>query len=79
MRDASSISPGTPSENCFMRKTPKGQPTVGKITAKSVLYSFKKDISLINGIRITCFGSAIAQTIKVNKRVLPLKRFFASA
>ena len=34
MRAASSISPGTLSQNCFIRNTPKGQPTVGKMTAQ---------------------------------------------
>ena len=79
IREASSISPGTPSENCFIRKTPKGHPTVGKITARIVLYNFKKDICRIKGIKITCFGSAMAQTIRVKRSVLPLKRFFARA
>ena len=37
-RAASSISPGTPSENCFMRKTPNGQPTVGMMIAQMLSY-----------------------------------------
>ena len=37
MRAASSISVGMPSLNCFIRKTPKGQPTMGKMTAQMVL------------------------------------------
>ena len=32
MRAASSISPGMFSENCFIRNTPKGQPTVGTVS-----------------------------------------------
>ena len=37
MRAASSISVGMPSLNCFIRNTPNGQPTMGKITAQMVL------------------------------------------
>ena len=37
MRAASSISPGMPSLNCFIRNTPNGQPTMGKMTAQIVL------------------------------------------
>ncbi|CUO30019.1 Uncharacterised protein [Flavonifractor plautii] len=35
-RAASRISLGIVSENCFIRKTPKGQPTVGRMTAHKV-------------------------------------------
>ncbi len=76
---ASNISPGTPSENCFIRNTPKGHPTVGKITAQIVLYRDKDDISRSRGIKITCLGRAIAHTISVNSTVRPLNRFLASA
>lgn len=37
IRAASSISVGMPSLNCFIKKTPKGQPTMGKMTAQMVL------------------------------------------
>ena len=33
----------------------------------------------MSGMRMTCFGSAIAQTMSVNINVRPTKRFFASA
>ena len=56
-----------------------GHPTVGKITAHIVLYKDKDDISRSNGIRITCLGSAIAQTIRVKSIARPRKRFLASA
>ena len=79
MRAASSISFGMFSENCFIRNTPKGQPTVGKITAHRVLCRFSHAISLSSGIMMTCLGSAMAQTnrLKINPR--PAKRFLASA
>ena len=76
---ASIISVGIPSANCLIRKIPNGHPTIGKITAQMVLYSFSADISRNNGIKITCFGSAMAHTIKVNTTERPMKRFFASA
>ena len=76
---ASSISEGTPSENCFIRNTPNGHPTIGKITAQIVLYKFRLDISRSNGIKITCFGNAIAHTINVKSNCRPTNLFFASA
>ena len=76
---ASIISPGIPSANCLIRNTPNGHPTVGKITAQIVLYIFSEDISRNNGIRITCFGRAIAHTISENRIVRPINLFFASA
>ncbi len=79
IRAASSISCGTVSENCRIRNTPNGQPTVGKITAQIVLYSFRFDISRIRGIVITCLGSAIAATINANRMVCPANLFFARA
>ena len=45
MRQASTISVGMPSANCFKRNTPKGQPTMGKITARMVSYRPRADIS----------------------------------
>ena len=36
IRAASSISVGMVSENCFIKKMPNGQPTVGRITAHNV-------------------------------------------
>ena len=79
MRAASSISVGMPSLNCFIRNTPNGQPTMGKMTAQMVLYRFSALISRSRGIRMTCFGSAMAQTIRVKRMLRPTKRFFASA
>ena len=79
IRAASSISPGILSENCFIRNTPKGQPTVGKITAQMLSYSPSALISRISGIRMTCFGSAMAATMRLKIRYLPMKRFFARA
>ena len=79
MRAASSISVGMPSLNCFIRNTPKGQPTMGKMTAQMVLYRFKELISRSRGIRMTCLGRAIAHTMRVNSSLRPTKRFFASA
>ena len=67
MDAASIISEGTPSENCFIRNTPKGQPTMGNTTAQMVLYRSKLDISRSRGTKITCFGKAIAHTIMVNR------------
>ena len=79
MRAASSISLGMFSENCFIRNTPKGQPTVGKMTAHRVLCRFSHAISLSRGIMMTCLGSAMAQTnmVKINPR--PANCFLASA
>jgi|GEM_PF-4842758 len=51
----------------------------GKTTAQIVLYKFRADICLINGISITCLGNAIAQTISVNNNIRPLNLFLASA
>ena len=79
MRAASSISPGIPSLNCFIRKMPNGQPTIGKMTAQIVLYSCRLLISRSRGIRMTCLGRAMAQTISVNSTPRPMKRFLASA
>ena len=79
MRAASSISVGMPSLNCFIRNTPNGQPTMGKMTAQMVLYRFSALISRSRGIRMTCLGSAIAQTMRVNSSLRPTKRFLASA
>ena len=77
IRQASTISVGILSENCFSRNTPKGQPTMGIMTAQMVLYSFSADISRSSGIRITCLGSAMAQTTRLNRIPRPQKRFFA--
>ena len=79
MRAASSISPGTLSQNCFIRNTPNGQPTVGKMTAHSLSYSFSVDISFSRGIRMTCLGSAMAQMMRENSNARPMKRFLARA
>ena len=79
MRAASSISVGMPSLNCFIKKTPNGQPTMGKMTAQMVLYRFRELISRSRGIRMTCLGSAMAQTMRVNSTLRPTKRFLASA
>ena len=79
MRVASRISPGMLSENCFIRNTPKGQPTVGKITAHRLSYRRRADISFSRGIRMTCLGRAMAQTMRENRMARPLKRFFARA
>ena len=79
MRAASSISPGMFSENCFIRNTPKGQPTVGKMTAHRVLCRFRNAISLSSGINITCLGSAMAHTNTLKSTTRPVKRFLASA
>ena len=79
MRAASRISPGMPSENCFMRKTPKGQPTVGKITAQMLSHSPMAEISLMRGMRITCLGRAMAQTMREKRSARPGNRFFARA
>ena len=68
-----------PSLNCFIKKTPNGQPTIGKITAQMVLYSCRLLISRSRGIRMTCLGRAMAQTIKVNRTLRPTKRFLARA
>ena len=78
MRQASTISVGMPSANCFRRNTPKGQPTMGKMTAQMVSYSFREDISRSRGIRMTCLGRAMAQTIRLKMMPRPQKRFFAS-
>lgn len=43
-----------------------------------VLYIYKEDISLNNGIKIACFGISIAQTTRLNTTERPIKRFFAS-
>ena len=76
---ASSSSLGMFSENCFIRNTPNGQPTVGRMTAQSVLCRFRNAISLSSGMRMTCLGSAIAHT-KIEKiSARPVKRFLASA
>ena len=77
MRQASTISVGMPSANCFSRNTPKGQPTMGKITAQMVSYRFREDISRTRGIRMTCLGRAMAQTTREKIIVLPQKRFLA--
>ena len=77
MRQASVISVGMPSANCFSRNTPKGQPTMGKITAQMVSYSFSADISRSSGIRMTCLGRAMAHTMRLNRIPRPQKRFFA--
>ena len=78
-RAASRISPGMPSENCFIKNTPKGQPTVGKMTAHRVSYRFSADISFSRGIRMTCLGRAMAHTIRENRMARPMNRFFARA
>ncbi len=79
MRQASVISVGMPSANCFSRNTPKGQPTMGKITAQMVSYRPRLDISRSRGIRITCLGRAMAQTTREKTTPRPMKRFFARA
>ena len=79
MRAASRISPGMLSENCFIKNTPKGQPTVGKITAQRLSYRRRADISFSRGIRMTCLGRAMAQTMRENRSARPLKRFLARA
>ena len=80
---ASSRELGIFSENCFIRNTPKGHPTTGKITAnmepQTLFNSPRLDISVIRGIRITCFGRAIAHTNRPKIRPFPQKRFFARA
>ena len=79
MRVASRISPGMLSENCFIRNTPKGQPTVGKITAQRLSYSFRADISLSRGMRMTCLGRAMAHTMREKMIARPANRFLARA
>ena len=83
MRAASSKEEGMPSENCFMRNTPKGQPTTGKTTAKMepqvVSTRWRMDISRSSGMRMTCLGSAMAHTNREKMKPRPQKRFFASA
>ena len=83
IRQASRREVGIFSENCFIMNTPNGHPTTGKITANMEPHTdFKNpmaDICLIKGIRITCFGSAMAHTNRPKIRLLPQKRFFASA
>ena len=79
MRAASSRDSGMVSENCFIRNTPKGQPTVGRMTAQRVLWSFKNAISLSRGIRMTCLGRAMAHTKMENTSPRPTNFFFASA
>ena len=71
MRQASTISVGMPSANCLIRNTPKGQPTIGTITAQMVSYRPREDISRSSGIRITCLGSAMAHTIRLNRMPRP--------
>ena len=44
---------------------------MGKMTAQMVSYIFRADISRSRGIRMTCLGRAMAQTIKLNKMVRP--------
>ena len=51
---------------------------MGKITAQIVSYIFREDISRSRGIRITCLGSAMAQTIRLKTMPRPQNRFFAS-
>ena len=83
MRAASRREEGIPSENCFIKNTPKGQPTTGKMTAKMepqvVSIRCSRDISRSRGIRMTCLGSAMAHTNRENTNPLPQNRFFASA
>ena len=79
MRAASRISPGMPSANCFIRNTPKGQPTTGKITDQRVLVRCRPSISRSRGMRITCLGRAMAHTIRENSTARPMNRFLARA
>ena len=70
-RAASSISVGTVSENCFIRNTPKGQPTVGRMTAQRVLRRCMSASIWLSGMTMTCLGRAMAQMIMVNSMVWP--------
>ena len=79
MRAASSISVGMVSENCFIKKMPKGQPTVGRMTASRLLFRPRALISCSRGMTMTCLGSAMAHTSRLNRTVWPQKRFLASA
>ena len=79
MRVASRMEPGMFSENCFIRNTPNGQPTVGKITAHKVLCRPRKLISFSRGMRITCLGSAMAMMKMEKMTVRPANCFLAMA
>ena len=76
---ASRSSEGRVSENCFIKNTPNGQPTVGKMTAHEVLYSPMAAIMRTRGTITTCFGSAIAHTKMAKMNFAPVNRFFANA
>ena len=79
-RAASRISVGMVSENCFIRNTPKGQPTVGRMTAQRVSFRWKKlVISWARGMTMTCLGRAMAQMMMVNRTPRPMKRFLPRA
>jgi hypothetical protein len=78
MRAASSSDEGIVSENCFIRKTPNGQPTIGKMTDQSDSDRPRDLASVTSGIRMTCLGRAIAQTKSVKTSFLPEKCFLAS-
>ena len=73
------ISVGTVSENCFIRNTPKGQPTVGRITAQMLLFRWKKVISWSRGMTMTCLGRAMAQMMMVKSTPRPMNRFLPRA
>ena len=70
-RAASRISVGTVSENCFIRNTPKGQPTVGRITAQMLSLRWMAVISCSRGMTMTCLGRAMAQMMMVNRMPRP--------
>ena len=79
-RAASRISVGMVSANCFIRNTPKGQPTVGRMTAHRVSFRWKMlVISWFRGMTMTCLGRAMAQMMMVNSTARPMNRFLARA
>jgi hypothetical protein len=71
MRAASSREEGIVSENCFIRKTPNGQPAIGRITDQRDSDRPRFFASVTSGIRMTCLGSAMAQTNSVKMKPLP--------
>lgn len=75
---ASRSSFGIVCENCFIKKTPNGQPIAGMISPLYVSTQ-PKSASIVNsGTKITCLGSAIAAISAIKISLRPGNTFLAS-